>query len=79
MGTVNAARRISGWANAEQDGRALACKTVTVEEAARLLGIGRSLAYELARSGEPPGCKKLGGRYIVSRAKLLAFLGEVVA
>ena len=55
------------------------CLTFTVEEAAELLGIGRSLAYELARSGELPGCRKLGGRYIVSRAALLAFLGEVAA
>jgi excisionase family DNA binding protein len=55
------------------------CKTVTVEEAAKILGIGRSLAYDLAQSGELPGARKLGGRYIVSRAALLAFLGEVAA
>jgi excisionase family DNA binding protein len=55
------------------------CKTVTIEEAAKILGIGRSLAYDLAQSGELPGARKLGGRYIVSRAALLAFLGEVAA
>jgi excisionase family DNA binding protein len=31
-----------------------ACKTVTVPEAGRLLGIGRNAAYEAARRGEIP-------------------------
>ena len=30
------------------------CKTVTVPEAGRLLGIGRNAAYEAARRGEIP-------------------------
>lgn len=47
----------------------------TVEEAAELLGIGRSLAYQLARTGELPGVVKLGNRYIVGRAALLRALG----
>jgi len=42
-------------------------QTYTVEEAARILGIGRQTAYELARRGELPGIKRLGGRFIVSR------------
>jgi excisionase family DNA binding protein len=42
--------------------------TTSVEEAARQYGIGRTLAYELARSGELPGVIRLGGRYVVSRA-----------
>lgn len=49
-------------------------KTVTVAEAAKLLGIGRSLAYELARRGELPGALRLGGRIVVSRAALERFL-----
>jgi len=49
----------------EQDAR-----TVSVETAAKELGIGRSLAYELARKGELPGVIRLGGRYLVSRARL---------
>lgn len=49
-------------------------RTLTVEEAAKLLGIGRSLAYELARRGELPGALRLGGRIIVSRAALERFL-----
>ena len=75
-------KRIEGpapTARAEQVGQAPECKTVTIEEAAKILGIGRSLAYDLAQSGELPGARKLGGRYIVSRAALLAFLGEVAA
>ena len=40
--------------------------TVTVEEAARTLGIGRSLAYELARRGELPGVLRLGRVFRVS-------------
>jgi excisionase family DNA binding protein len=67
---------IEGSAPTDKAGQ---CKTVTVEEAAKILGIGRSLAYDLAQSGELPGARRLGGRYIVSRAALLTFLGEVAA
>lgn len=45
-------------------------RTLSVTEAARLLGIGRSLAYELARRGELPGAIRLGHRVVVSRAVL---------
>ena len=45
-------------------------KTLTVEEAAQELGIGRRLAYELARRGELPGVIRLGRRYVVSRSIL---------
>ena len=50
-------------------------KTITVEAAARELGIGRSLAYSLARTGELPGVIRLGSRRLrVSRAQLDAVL-----
>jgi excisionase family DNA binding protein len=49
-------------------------KTYTVEEAADLVGIGRSLAYELAQEGTLPGVRRLGRRYVVSRAVLDAWL-----
>lgn len=49
--------------------------TVSVEEAARLLGVGRGLAYEAARRGEIPTIR-LGRRLLVPRARLLALLGE---
>ena len=49
--------------------------TITVEAAARRLGIGRQLAYELARRGELPGAHRLGPRRIVvSRKALERFL-----
>ena len=41
-------------------------RTVSVETAARILGIGRSLAYELAAKGELPGAIRLGNRLVVS-------------
>lgn len=41
--------------------------TVSVPQAARMLGIGRSLAFDLARRGQLPGALKLGGRTVVSR------------
>jgi excisionase family DNA binding protein len=45
--------------------------TLTIKEAAAMLGISRNLAYELARRGELPGVIKLGEkRIVVSRAQL---------
>lgn len=43
--------------------------TLTVEEAAGLLGVGRTLAFELARRGEIPTIR-LGRRLVVPRAAL---------
>lgn len=48
---------------------------VTVEQAGRLLGISRGLAYELARTGQIPAIR-LGRRLVVSRARLLAMLQD---
>lgn len=48
--------------------------TVTVEEAAHLLGIGRQSAYQAARAGELPTIR-LGRRLLVPRCKLDALLG----
>jgi excisionase family DNA binding protein len=45
-------------------------KTVTVEQACRILGIGRSLGYELAAKGQLPGILRLGRKYVVSRRAL---------
>ena len=45
--------------------------TLSVKEAAVMLGISKNLAYELARRGELPGCIKLGEkRIVVSRIQL---------
>lgn len=50
-------------------------RTLTVEEAARLLGIGRGAAYEAARRGELPSVR-LGRRILIPRHALGALLGE---
>ena len=47
----------------------MAQRTVSVEQAAKELGIGRSLAYELARQGRIP-IIRLGRRMVVPRAAL---------
>jgi excisionase family DNA binding protein len=47
--------------------------TITVDEAAKLLGVGRSMAYEAARRGELP-IVRMGRRVLVSRAGLLRLI-----
>lgn len=48
--------------------------TITVEEAAEILGISRGTAYEAARSGQLP-VLSLGRRRLVPVPRLLAMLG----
>ena len=48
--------------------------TLTVEEAATLLGLGRSAAYEAARRGQLP-TRRLGRRLLVPVPALLEWLG----
>ncbi len=50
--------------------------TLDIPTAARLLGCGRSLAYELAKRDQFP-CRvlRLGSRYVVPTADLLRALG----
>ena len=45
-------------------------ETLSIEEAATLLGISRKTAYKYAKMGELPGARQLGTRYKVSK-KLL--------
>lgn len=40
------------------------CRTKTVEEVARILGIGRNTAYEAVRSGAIPSIR-IGKRYVI--------------
>lgn len=55
-------------------GRRSPCReTLTVEEAGKVLGIGRTLAYRLARSGQIPTVR-LGGRVLVPRGALMRML-----
>jgi len=51
----------------------LSCHTLTVPEAARLLGISRNAAYEAATRGELP-CLRIGRRLLVSKQGLLAMI-----
>lgn len=48
--------------------------TISVEEAARLLRIGRSAAYEAVHRGQIPHVR-IGRRYLVPVPRLLAMLG----
>jgi len=48
--------------------------TLTVEEVATILGLGRTAAYEAARRGEIPS-RRLGRRVIVPVPALLTWLG----
>jgi excisionase family DNA binding protein len=48
--------------------------TLSVEDAAKLLGISRGLCYEAARRGELPVIR-LGRRLLISRAGLYELVG----
>ncbi len=48
--------------------------TVTVKEAATILGLGRSAAYEAIRRGEIPS-RRLGRRIVIPVPLLLDWLG----
>ena len=49
-------------------------QTLKVEEAAKLLGISRAAAYNLAARNELPGARRLGRRYVVLRSVLERYL-----
>lgn len=49
--------------------------TISVEQAAELLGIGRTAAYEAARRGQLP-TRRIGRRLLVPVPALLSWLGE---
>ena len=51
--------------------------TLTVEEAAELLGVGRSCAYDAARRGDIPAVR-LGRRLVVPVPALIRLLEEPV-
>lgn len=52
--------------------------TISVEEAGRMLGIGRSSAYAAVRRGDIPALR-VGHLIRVPRARLLALLGVETA
>ena len=53
-------------------------ETLTVEEVAKVLGIGRGLAYRMAQGGEIPTLR-LGRRLLIPRPALNQLLGAQVA
>ena len=55
-------------------------RTLTVEQAAKVLGIGRTLAYELAKADRlPVPVIRLGRRMVVARAALDRVLASAPA
>lgn len=55
-------------------GQPLERKTYSIPQAATILGIGQTRAYSLAKSGELPGVRNLGGKFLVSKKELDAFV-----
>jgi excisionase family DNA binding protein len=53
-------------------------QTLTIEEVAEALGIGRTHAYNLAKSGVLP-VLKLGHRLVIPRARFEAYLAGTLA
>lgn len=49
--------------------------TFTISEAAKIIGISKSLAYRLARDGQIPTIK-LGNRILIPKKKLYKFIEE---
>jgi hypothetical protein len=71
MSTSNGVRRVWTLETVRQLGM-----TTDVETAAAVIGIGRTLAYELVRSDEfPVRLIRLGRRVVVPVPDLLKFLG----
>lgn len=48
--------------------------TVSIKEAATMLGISKGLAYQLARAGELPGVIKLGKKRMVCSRSMITKL-----
>lgn len=71
MGHCDTDRR---WATSPLLRRVMSRPTCSVEDAAELLGIGRSTAYAAAREGTIPA-RRLGRRLVVPTAPLLEMLG----
>lgn len=60
---------------AEQDSFEKACRTISVEDAALILGISRGAAYANAKSGALPTIR-LGKRLLVPKAALEKLLAS---
>ncbi len=49
--------------------------TLTIPQAAEILGVSREVGYRAAAEGELPGALRLGKRWIVGTAVLLRAIG----
>ncbi len=49
-------------------------KTITVTEAAEMLGISRTYAYQLHYDGKLPGARRIGNRIVVQRKAIEDFI-----
>jgi excisionase family DNA binding protein len=54
------------------------CRTMSVSDAARVLGISRTTAYECVRTGDLPALK-LGGRIVIPTQVIEELLTQVTA
>jgi excisionase family DNA binding protein len=54
------------------------CRTISVEDAGKILGYSRNSAYEAAKTGELPTIR-LGRKLRVPRAALEKMLGEPIS
>ncbi|THV42014.1 helix-turn-helix domain-containing protein [Glycomyces buryatensis] len=65
-------RTVGSWTRERVEALGMVCD---VETAAQILGIGRTVAYRLAREGDfPTPIRKIGGQYRVLVRGLLDFL-----
>ena len=49
--------------------------TISIPDAARLMGVGKNRVYAMAKSGQIP-VLKVGNRYIIPKANFEAWLAE---
>ncbi len=77
MGPIPLDEEQSGRGPTPAGGRTANRATITVTEAAEVLGISRSTAYELARDGTLPSLR-LGRRLVVPRHALQELLNSAL-
>jgi excisionase family DNA binding protein len=53
--------------------------SLSVEQAAKIIGISRGFAYDLASKGKLPGAYRMGKRILVHRPTLLADIEAMAA
>lgn len=50
------------------------CRTYSVDEAAVVMGVGRTAMFDAVRRGEVPGVVRIGKRIVISKARLHAWI-----